>query len=133
MRNFESVFIINATPETVWQALVDPKHIEEWGGGPAIMDDKVGTEFSLWGGDIHGRNIEVLENDELVQEWYSGDWEKPSIVRFSLTEEDGKTRVILSQTDIPEAEYDSISEGWKEYYFTPLKTYVEQKPASQVK
>lgn len=133
MRSLELKFLINATPEAVWQALVDPKHIEEWGAGPALMNDKVGTEFSLWGGDIHGKNLEVLENDELVQEWYGGKWEKPSIVRFSLTEEDGKTRVTLTQTDIPESDFESISEGWKEYYFSPLRTYVEQKPASQTK
>jgi len=38
----------------------DPQAIEGWGAGPAKMDEKVGTEFSLWDGEVWGKNIKVI-------------------------------------------------------------------------
>ncbi len=52
MKVIKQTYIIKAPLEKVWNALTDPKIIEKWGAGPAIMDSKEGTEFSLWGGDI---------------------------------------------------------------------------------
>ena len=49
-------YVIKAPVAKVWRSFVDPKVIDSWGGGPAKMDDKVGTKFSLWGGDIYGIN-----------------------------------------------------------------------------
>ena len=61
-------YVIDSPAAEVWNALTNTDYIEKWGGGPIKMDDKVGSEFSLWGGDIHGKNIEVVENKKLVQE-----------------------------------------------------------------
>ena len=49
------------------------------------MSEKEGAVFSLWGRDIHGKNVLVKPEKELVQEWFAGDWEKPSIVNFSFS------------------------------------------------
>lgn len=123
----EQNYVINAPKEVVWSALTDPKHIEEWSNAPATMDDQEGTSFKLWNGDVHGKNIEVMAPDELVQEWYGGKWEKPSTVTLTLSTSNGKTTVHLLQEDIPEDEFESIEDGWKEYYFEPLKEYVESE------
>ena len=93
--------------DKVWDALVNPKTIEKWsrldssaehptgsrevlqkeatslgGAGPAKMSSKNGFSFSLWGGDIWGKNIKVTPKKELIQEWFAGKWPKPSIVTF---------------------------------------------------
>ncbi len=86
----------------VWDAFVDPKKIAEWGGGPAKMRGEVHFKFSLWGGDIHGTNKEVKKEKKLVQEWYAGNWPKPSIVSFLFSEKMRKQPLIcctrISQT-----------------------------------
>jgi len=120
-------YFIKAPTLEVWKALVNQKYIENWGGGPAKMDDKIDTKFSLWGGDIHGKNIEVVTNKKLVQEWYGGDWQKPSILTFKLEEEKDGTRLTLFQTDVPEEELNDIDAGWDDYYLGPLKEYLEGK------
>jgi activator of HSP90 ATPase len=109
----------------VWQALVDPKVIDEWGGGPAKMDDKVGTAFTLWGGDIFGKNVEVRDEKRLVQEWYSGDWPAPSVATFDLAEETGGTRLTLTHTGVPDEEAAEIDEGWDSFYLGPLQSLLE--------
>lgn len=125
MKTIKQTYNINDSVKDVWQALVDPKIIDEWGGGPALMDNKVGTKFTLWGGDIYGKNIKVVENKELVQEWFGGKWEKPSKTTFTLKEIGDKTEVRLLHEDVPDMEADDIAEGWKDYYLGPLKDYLE--------
>lgn len=126
MKTIRQTYEISASVKSVWQALVDPKIIEKWGGGPANMDSKVGTKFSLWGGDIYGKNVKVSENKELVQEWLGGDWENPSKVTFILKEKGGKIELNLLHEDVPDEEEKDIDEGWKKYYLGPLKELLEK-------
>ncbi len=117
---------IKATIDKVWKCLVDVAEIEKWGGGPAVMDDKVGTEFKLWDGDIYGKNLEVAPNKSLVQEWYGGKWDKPSKVIFVLNETKDGALVYLHHEDVPEHEYEAIKDGWKRYYLGEIKKYLEK-------
>lgn len=126
MKVIKQTYIIKAPLEKVWGALTDPKVIEKWGGGPAVMDDKEGTEFSLWGGDIFGKNISVVLHKKLQQEWYAGKWDEPSIVLFTLTSKGDTTVVNLLHEDIPNSEASEIESGWKTYYMGPLKDLLEQ-------
>jgi activator of HSP90 ATPase len=116
---------IDAPVKKVWTAFVDQTEIDDWGGGPVIMDDMVGTKFSLWGGDIHGTNIEVVPEKRLVQDWYGGDWEKPSRVIFSFSEKNGKTIVDLIHTGVPIKEENDFDDGWDDYYVGAIKKYLE--------
>ncbi len=129
MKSLTQTYDIHASVETVWQALTDPKIINEWGGGPAIMDGEEGTQFSLWGGDVHGKNTAVHTGKKLVQDWYGGDWGQPSIVEFELEGNDGRTLLTLTHTDIPAEEFDEIEDGWNTYYLGPLKKLLESKKA----
>ena len=126
MTSLEQTYEITAPVEEVWQALVDPTVIEDWGGGPAEMDAEVGTEWKLWGGDIHGRNLEVEPNEKLVQNWYSGEWPAPSICTLELHEKNGATTVHLTHTNIPDNEFEEVEAGWHDYYMGPLKQLLEE-------
>ena len=127
MKIIKQTYLVNSSLEEVWKALTDPKYINAWGGGPAKMDEKVGTKFEFWGGDIFGKNIAVTPKKKLKQEWFAGKWDKPSIVTFTLTKEDDKVIIDLLHTDVPDNEAKDIDEGWKEYFLEPLKQYLENK------
>lgn len=124
MKKIKQEYLISAPIEKVWQALVDPKIINEWGAGPAKMSSDLGS-FSLWGGDIHGTNTKIIKNKLLEQDWFGGDWEEPSKLKFILSQEKGKTKIELIQENIPDKEVDDIDDGWKQYYLGPLKELVE--------
>ena len=126
MKSFTKTYVINASVRSVWQALVVPKIIDDWGGGPAVMKASVGTIFSLWGGDIHGTNTKVEVDKLLVQDWYSGDWAKPSEVTFALVKKGKQTEVTLTHMNIPDGEFGDIKSGWDSYYMGLLKQFVEQ-------
>lgn len=127
MKTISQTYEIKAPAADVWQALVDPKVIEAWGGGPAVMDDKEGTEFSLWGGSIHGKNLDVISNKKLVQDWFSEDWPEPSKATFELIAKPNGTRLEFSQVNVPDDEVDEIADGWRDFYLGPLKDYLENR------
>lgn len=111
---------------SVWQALVDPKVIDKWGGGKAKMSGSDGFNFSLWSGDVHGKNIKVVKEQELSQEWISGDWKEPSIATFKLSHKDGCTTLHLTNSNVPDEEADDIDKGWDDYYLGRIKDLLEK-------
>jgi len=121
------MYHIRTSKKEVWQALVNPAIIEAWGDGQVVMNDQVGIKFKLWGGDIFGKNLEVITETKLVQEWFGGKWKEASIVTFNLTEDNGLTTVELIHKNIPDNEFEDIKKGWDEYYIGPLKEYLEKK------
>ncbi len=125
MKSIRKTYEINVPAQRVWQALVDPKIISGWGAGPAKMSPKEGTAFSLWGGDIHGVNTEIIPDKKLVQKWYGGKWDAPSILTLALHAQGNGTRIELTQTNIPDNEAADIDDGWTSYYFGPMKEYLE--------
>lgn len=125
MKTIKQTYKIKASPAKVWQALIDPLLIEEWGGGPANMAPIEGYEFSLWGGDVYGKNLKVEDYKLLIQDWADKDLPNPTPVEFSLSEQDNLTVITMKQTNVPDNRVDDLTDGWKRYYLGPLKQLVE--------
>src|ERR1043165_9674217 len=116
MQTIHQSYDIVAPTERVWQALTNPEIIAKWSGSPAQMDGKSGSEFKLWNGDVYGQNIECIENQKLVQHWYGGKWDKPSILTITLTPRSVDTHLDLLHEEIPDQEASKIEEGWLKFY-----------------
>lgn len=116
MKTFKKTFRINAEASDVYAALTNPYTIELWSGYPAQMTTEPGSEFSLWEGDISGRNIEFVPDRKVVQEWYFGDQEEKSIVTITIAPEGENSAVTVEHTNIPDEDFNDIAEGWREYY-----------------
>jgi uncharacterized protein YndB with AHSA1/START domain len=125
MKQIRRSFVIKADKNEVFNALTNPLAIELWTGYPAVMDSKPGTEFSLWEGDITGKNLEIIPGEKIVQEWFFDDPENPSIVTIELEDENKGTRIKLLHTNVPDEAYGNIDYGWKEYFFGAMKKYLE--------
>ena len=123
MKNFKKTFRINAEPADIYSALTNPYTIELWSGYPAIMSEQPGTEFSLWEGDITGRNIEFVKDRKVVQEWYFGDQEEKSIVTITIFPDKDNSSVTVEHTNIPDDDFAGITEGWREYYFGAITAF----------
>lgn len=116
MKTFSKSFRINAETDDVYSALTNPVTIELWSGYPAVMSEEPGSEFSLWEGDITGRNIEFIPGRKVVQEWYFGEQSEKSIVTITIRAEGGNSVVNVEHTNIPDEDFADIAEGWREYY-----------------
>jgi activator of HSP90 ATPase len=126
MPQITQTYEIKAPINSVWDALVNPRTIEAWGGGPdVVMDAQAGGKFSLWGGDIFGTNTLIEAPGRIEQDWFGGEWSKPSKVIFELSHKGLITTVVLTHNEIPEGEVDDFAQGWKDYYMGPLKELLE--------
>ncbi|MBS1744206.1 MAG: SRPBCC domain-containing protein [Bacteroidetes bacterium] len=120
MKDYKHYYTLNAPPEQVYNALTNAATIQLWTGEPALMAPVEGTEFSLWDDSICGKNLEFVPGKKIVQEWYFGEQEQPSIVTIQLHEIKNGTSVELRHSNIPDEAFDDIVEGWNESYFGAL-------------
>lgn len=120
MKDYKNYFIVPEEPEIVYRALTTDFTIELWTGEEAIMSDTPNTEFELFGGAIAGMNLEFEENKKIVQEWYFGEEEEPSIVTIKLHPHKKGTSAELIHTNIPDEAYKDIVDGWNNDYFGAL-------------
>ena len=126
MKDFKKYYLIPATPADIYRALTNPLTIRLWTGDPAEMSTEPGSEFSLWDGNITGKNIAFEDDRKIVQQWYFGDQPEDSIVTILLHAHKQGTSVELTQTNIPDEEYDDMVEGWDESYFSSLREFYEE-------
>jgi uncharacterized protein YndB with AHSA1/START domain len=116
-----------APPDRVYAVLTDGKlFTEATGGRTAEIGRDEGAAFSLFGGAIRGRVVELVPGQRIVQAWRPQPWPDGlySLVRFTLTREGSGTRVVLDHTGYPDEQHDHLSAGWPANYFEPLAKYL---------
>jgi activator of HSP90 ATPase len=123
MKTFKKTFKINAEPSDVYSAITNPYTIELWTGYTAVMSEIPGSEFSLWEGDITGKNIEFIKDKKIVQEWYFGDQPEKSTVTITIHPDKQDSAVTIEHINIPDEDFADISEGWREYYIGAIISF----------
>lgn len=126
MKDYKKYYIIDAPPEDVYTALTNEATIQLWSGEEAVMPLEVGAEFSLWDGSITGKNLEFVPGKKLVQEWYFGELEDPSIVTIILHAAKKGTSAELRHTNIPDEDFENITEGWDQNYFGSIIDFYDE-------
>ena len=117
---------LNASPQRIYEILLDSKQFAAFTGMPAEIDPKAGGSFTMFGGMIVGRNVELIPNQRIVQAWRPTHWDPGvySIVKFELKPHGSGTMMILDHWGFPEGDYDSLFSGWSSHYWEPLKKYL---------
>ncbi len=126
MKSYKQYYIINAEPEVVFAALTKAATIQLWTGETAEMSTEVGSEFSLWSGNITGKNLAFELGKKIEQEWYFGEQQESSIVTIILHEHKKGTSAELRHTNIPDEDYTDIVDGWNNMYFAELMEFYEE-------
>jgi activator of HSP90 ATPase len=117
---------IDASPSRIYKALLSSKQFAAFTGMAAKIDDKPGGAFTMFGGLILGRNVELVPDKRIVQAWRPANWNPGvySIVKFELMADGPKTTLVLDHTGFPTGEYDSLSSGWETHYWAPIKKFL---------
>ena len=115
-----------ASPQRLFDLLLDSKLFATFTGMPAEIDRKPGGFFKTFGGLIEGRNVEIVPSQRIVQAWRPSHWDPGvySIVRFELKPQGSDTVIILDHIGFPEGKYDSLNAGWPLRYWEPLRKYL---------
>ncbi len=126
MKDFKKYYIIPAPPDQVFLALTNEATFQLWSGDQADIQAEPGGEFSLWDGSIVGKFLELEPPNKIVQQWYFGDQAEESIVTIKLHPHAQGTSAELRHTNIPDAEYQDIVDGWNDVYFSSLIEFYEE-------
>jgi activator of HSP90 ATPase len=120
--------IIPAMPQQVYEALMDSKLHAAFTGDTAKISREVGGKISAWGGYISGKNLSLVANKKIVQEWRASDWPKGVISKatFNLAKAGSGTKLTFVQVGLPADQYEEIKQGWIDYYWKPLKDYFKK-------
>jgi activator of HSP90 ATPase len=93
---------------------------------PTKLSPNEGGAFTLFGGYIYGRQVELVPNELIVQAWRVLGWPNGvySIARFALVEENGATRVVFDHAAFPKGKAQHLAAGWQEHYWEPLRRFL---------
>jgi activator of HSP90 ATPase len=123
MKTIRQIHHLPAPSDEVYTALTNPFTIELWSGYPAEMSTVEGSDFSLFEGDIVGKNLEFIENKMIRQQWYFEGELNESVVTLQLRSQKNETVIELTHTHVPEEVFDEMASGWKNIYFKSLKQF----------
>lgn len=121
---------IAASPQRIYSALTDAAQFTRMTalGGmkdarPAVISRDEGGGFSLFGGVIIGRQLELVPNRRIVQAWRETNWDPGaySLVKFDLRPQGAGTLIVFDHTGFPMGAAAHLSVGWGEHYWEPLK------------
>ena len=126
MKNdFTLTATLNAKADAIYKAWLSTQGHTLMTGSPAKVDGRVGGAFTAWDGYIWGTFLELEENKKIVQAWRTGEFSEEhedSHVEIILEETNGKTKLTLIHTKVPEGQ-DGYVKGWEDFYFKPMKEY----------
>lgn len=129
-RTIKQSVLIPATPVEVYDAIVNAKKHAAFTGSPAKSANKVGGKFTAWDGYITGKYLKLVPGKRIVEEWRTNDWPAdypPSLIELSFERVNTATRLTMVQAEVPAAQAPNYRQGWKDYYWTPLKAYFAAK------
>jgi activator of HSP90 ATPase len=130
----ENVF--KASRKRVYAALTETKQFDRLVKLSGISDalgtkatqisDQVGGAFTIFGGHIIGRQLELVPDERIVQAWRVVDWEpgRYSTVRFELVDEGAGTKIVFDHFGFPKGLGEHLASGWKEHYWDTLQKYL---------
>lgn len=133
-------FTISATfpvaPSVVYSAWLNGRKHGLMTGEKASCSGRVGGKFSVWDGYIWGKNLELEPDSSIVQSWRSTDFagkdpDSRLEILFGATKK-GCT-VTLTHSRLPPKQASSCRQGWKDYYFSPMKEYFAPAKAAKKK
>ena len=112
-------------PQRLYQAILDQKQFAALSGMPAAIDPVAGGTFTMFGGLIEGRTVELIPNKRIVQAWRPSHWDPGiySIVHFELKPRDAGTALAFDHTGFPIGDYDHLDWGWRHHYWEPLRKF----------
>jgi activator of HSP90 ATPase len=120
--------VLPAAAEALYRMYLDPAAHAAIAGSPVVIGDQPGAIFEAFGGVLTGTILAVVQPRLIVQSWRSSifNTEDPdSTLILLFTPEEHAGRIDLIHLDVPDHDYQGVTQGWEKYYWTPWRAYLE--------
>jgi activator of HSP90 ATPase len=121
--------VFPVSSEKLYNAWLSTKEHSAFTGSEAKVSAKVNGKFTAWDGYIKGKNLELKAHKKIVQTWRTSEFEEDapdSILELEFKKKGDKTVLYLYHHDLQKGDAKKYKQGWKDYYFTPMKAYFEK-------
>lgn len=128
MKTITQTETFNASVDEIYDDLINPRKLTKITGGKATNTQKVDGKFSAWDEYIWGTNVELVPGKKIVQKWTCADFPDNHFTTVTIEFKkisDKQTELKFTQENVPDDFYDDISQGWHEFYWEPIKDYLE--------
>ena len=129
MDSFKIQSTFNVKPEIIFIAWLDSRIHSEMTETDAEIDPDVNGSFSIWNGYITGKTLELVKDKKIVQSWRTTDFPEESdysVIEIIFSPTPDGTKLTLWHYNIPDGQGKDYKEGWKQYYFKPMKIYFKE-------
>ena len=123
---------LNVAPKRVYDLLTDSAQFGAATDRPAEIGTNEGEAFSIFGGYVSGRQIDLVPGERIVQAWRGVDWASGvySLARFTLAPDGENTKLTVNHDGYPEGKspmyptwHEHLSANWPVFYFQPFAKY----------
>jgi activator of HSP90 ATPase len=111
--------VLPAPAEHLYAIYLDPALHAAVTGAPVTVGADSGALFRAFDGQISGTMLSVVAPRLIVQSWRSinfGDADPDSTLTLAFVPEGKNGRIDLIHVDVPEQDYQGVTEGWQKYY-----------------
>jgi len=112
------------TVAEVYNVFIDKQRVNAWtrGAMQSYNPDKNG-EFVLFGGVVTGTFVELEQDKKIVMKWRLRHWPAAhfSTASMAFEQTDKGAKMTLEQSGVPESDIERTKQGWKEFYWNPIK------------
>ena len=107
---------------------MDSKKHAAFTGSKASLSRVVGGSIMMYDNYATGKNVELVPDQKIVQDWRAVDWPEGyfSRVTFEFTAVPEGARLDFTHADVPEGTEAEFTQGWIDNYWEPMKTYLEK-------
>jgi activator of HSP90 ATPase len=112
----------------LFRAWLDSVEHRGFTGETAQITSHLGDSFTVGGGYITGKTLEMERPRRILQSWRCSDFaesDPDSLLELLFVPEDNGTRLLLNHTNLPDKLKAELESGWQEYYFTPMQRYFQ--------
>ncbi len=128
LKTIEQSTRFNASAQQLFDIYLDPKRHAIITGAPVKISAKPNSKFSAFGGMLSGTMLFTIAGQLIVQRWRScefHDADIDSLLILRFVQDGKKGRIDLVHANVPKHDHKGVTEGWKQYYWKPLRTYLK--------
>jgi hypothetical protein len=122
--------VLPATAGALFAMYMDPKTHAEITGAPVTISANPGAPFSAFEGNLSGTTLTVIAPTLIVQSWRSthfNDDDPDSTLILSFTPHGHEGRIDLVHLDVPDQDYQGVTDGWETHYWAPWRRYLARR------
>jgi activator of HSP90 ATPase len=127
--------VLPARPEALFAMYFDAAAHSVITGFPVTIGADADADFRAFDGQLSGTILSIVRSTLIVQSWRStkfhDDDPDSTLVLMFMPEPEtaGHGRIDLAHLDVPDHDFQDVTEGWSKYYWSPWRTYLDSHNA----